>query len=75
MGLPHFTPIIIIIIIIDAAIIVIVKWLHRALTSVICCPRRDFFVLQSIQTGCGAHPASYPMSEGSSFQGATMAKV
>jgi hypothetical protein len=58
MGLPHFTPVIIIL---DAVIIVIVKWLHRPLTSVISCPGRDFFVLQSIQTGSGAHPASYPM--------------
>jgi hypothetical protein len=28
---------------------------------------QDFFLLHSVQTGSGAHPASYPMGTGGSF--------
>jgi hypothetical protein len=30
---------------------------------------RDFSLLPSVQTGCGAHPASYPMCTGGFFPG------
>jgi hypothetical protein len=30
---------------------------------------QDFYLLNVVQTGSGAHPASYPMGTGSSFPG------
>jgi hypothetical protein len=32
-------------------------------------PGRDVSLLHSVQTGSGAHPASYPMGTGGSFPG------
>jgi hypothetical protein len=37
--------------------------------------RRDFFLLHSIHTRSGAHPASYPAGNGGSFPGGEAAGV
>jgi hypothetical protein len=46
------------------------KWRHPTKETVSRCTyQQDFSLLHVIQTGSGAHPASYPMGTGTSFPG------